>query len=147
MTKTDRKRSWYAENRERCKERARKWQEANPDRVRALRKEWEARNPDKLDRYANERRWRQLGLKQAKQELYNFLYAEQQGLCALCGDPPSRGKLVWDHSPMSGQPRGLLCHRCNIHVGWLERLLDDQRWAEQAHLYLDKWVPHDTAGS
>lgn len=45
--------------------------------------------------------------------------AEQEGRCAICGDPPTDGKrLHVDHCHTTGQPRGLLCTRCNPGLGY-----------------------------
>lgn len=65
---------------------------------------------------------------------YARLFAEQGGVCAICGGTPKRLKkdgtpyaLQADHDHRTGAVRGLLCHRCNralpnwIGVDWLER--------------------------
>lgn len=44
------------------------------------------------------------------------LYLVQGGRCAVCLEPLPR-RFVEDHDPATGQPRGLLCHRCNIAEG------------------------------
>jgi hypothetical protein len=137
--RAEQKRQWYYANREKSKERARAWRAANPDRHKALRKVWEERNPDAARAKNNESRWRKMGIKGAKQELYNDLHNQQKGLCAICGHPSSSRRLAWDHDHTTGQYRGLLCGSCNYRLGWLEKLLDEAKWFEQASSYLEKW--------
>jgi len=54
------------------------------------------------------------------------LLAQQNGLCAVCGEPPTdrntrahwNGKLCVDHDHDTGEVRGLLCNDCNLVVGY-----------------------------
>ena len=54
------------------------------------------------------------------------LISEQNGNCAICGQPPSsenvrshwNGKLCIDHDHDTGRIRGLLCNDCNLAVGY-----------------------------
>jgi hypothetical protein len=56
----------------------------------------------------------------------DFLIGEQDGNCAICGQPPSdgntrahwNGKLCVDHDHDTGKARGLLCNDCNLAVGY-----------------------------
>lgn len=62
-------------------------------------------------------------------EEYRFLYTSQGGVCAIChraetATTNSRGviaprPLSVDHDHDTGKVRGLLCHRCNIALGFL----------------------------
>jgi len=55
---------------------------------------------------------------------YERLLAQQGGRCAICGaDKPSakRQNFAVDHDHVTGQVRGLLCIRCNSHLGWFDR--------------------------
>lgn len=56
-------------------------------------------------------------------EEYDALLAKQGGVCAICGQPPKRGRafLDVDHCHSSNAIRGLLCSDCNLCVG----LMDD----------------------
>lgn len=65
---------------------------------------------------------------------------EQQGLCAICLQPPSgknRGhrKLYSDHCHRSGVVRGLLCNKCNLGLGMFR---DSPAVVEAALMYLRK---------
>jgi hypothetical protein len=56
-------------------------------------------------------------------EDYNRMLAEQNGLCAICGKPPSGKRnsrtihLAVDHDHISGHVRKLLCSHCNAGIG------------------------------
>lgn len=68
---------------------------------------------------------------------------EQGGLCAVCCQPetktdPRTGKvrrLSVDHNHRTGQPRQLLCLRCNQALGLVD---DDQQLLERMVAYLDR---------
>ena len=72
---------------------------------------------------------------------YDQLVAVQHGLCALCGVTPQVRRygtagqewtaLHVDHCHESGRVRGLLCHRCNSMLGWLEGLPQGITTAQQ----------------
>jgi len=52
------------------------------------------------------------------------LHKKQNGKCAICEDPiimfeSYRGGCV-DHCHTSGKVRGLVCHSCNVTVGYIE---------------------------
>ena len=44
---------------------------------------------------------------------YEWMLAEQGGVCAICGSPPKSRRLHVDHDHRTGAVRGLLCFRCN----------------------------------
>jgi hypothetical protein len=55
---------------------------------------------------------------------YNKILQKQNGVCAICGNPPNKGKLNIDHlhsgvNKRSGHIRGLLCRGCNTGIGCL----------------------------
>jgi hypothetical protein len=59
-------------------------------------------------------------------EDYERLFNHQGGLCAICGRSEKakiHGKiksLAVDHCHTTGKIRGLLCHRCNLGLGWFD---------------------------
>jgi len=58
---------------------------------------------------------------------------EQEGVCAICFDPPTVRPLSVDHDHKTGKARGLLCKRCNLGLGLF---LDSQSRLEAAADYL-----------
>lgn len=48
----------------------------------------------------------------------------QRGLCALCDDPLKQGgstNLNVDHCHVTGKVRGLVCHKCNMMLGFVDK--------------------------
>lgn len=97
-------------------------------------KEWRDARPhyDRKDRYKS------YGL---TIEQYNALFASQNGVCKICGNPPSGKKsketfLHVDHDHVTGQIRGLLCNKCNRGLG---QFLDKPELLRRAAKYLDEF--------
>jgi hypothetical protein len=53
-------------------------------------------------------------------EDYDAMFAAQNGLCAICNEPPKGRRFSVDHNHKTGRVRGLLCNPCNIAVGHFE---------------------------
>jgi hypothetical protein len=74
---------------------------------------------------------------------YDLLFAQQKGLCAVCGNPELRtfkGKpmrLSVDHDHVTGRIRALLCSECNTAFGLLhedpERIIKLLHYCETLH--------------
>jgi len=66
---------------------------------------------------------------------YQRLLSLQNGVCAICGAPPSgRFKyLAVDHNHLTGEVRGLLCNSCNRALGLLK---DDFSLLQAAVAYM-----------
>jgi hypothetical protein len=83
------------------------------------------------------------GITQAE---YDLMFFRQGGCCAICGeqriDVDHRTGKAWplfvDHNHTTGEVRELLCHRCNLLVGYVEA---DREHVKQVLKYLKK---HDT---
>lgn len=80
-------------------------------------------------------------------EDYDRMVAEQNGLCAICGEPETSAApntngavrvLSIDHDHVTGSVRGLLCHRCNVVLGLSN---EDPDRLEMAARYLRSWLP------
>ena len=68
--------------------------------------------------------------------LYKELVMKQGEACAVCGKLRTGKRLDIDHNHQTDQIRSLLCHRCNIMVGFIENYPDlIQPMVE----YLDFW--------
>jgi hypothetical protein len=83
----------------------------------------------KAENYSSERQRRstllyKYGITPAR---YNRLFAEQNGVCAICGQVESRinwqtkllDSLAVDHDHSTGDVRALLCHKCNASLGYM----------------------------
>lgn len=67
---------------------------------------------------------------------YDQMYEQQSGQCAICETekaPRGRDRLVVDHCHTTGKVRGLLCHKCNRGIGFLN---DDPSIVSMAVDYL-----------
>lgn len=55
-------------------------------------------------------------------EFYNEMLARQNGACAICeGQFASATTTHIDHCHGTGIVRGILCHKCNTGIGWMEK--------------------------
>jgi hypothetical protein len=117
-------------NRERQREYGRKYREANREKVNAIAKKCRRAKPEKYraikqkwrDNPANKLKTRELALlKKYNMTLANYdaLLNGQNGVCALCSQPPNGRPLAVDHCHETGRIRGLLCTRCNNAIGLL----------------------------
>jgi hypothetical protein len=116
------------------KQNVKKWCEANPDRVKRAKKKHHGKS------------WRRRKNNQMRTlygidvETYEKLFAEQNGLCAVCKKPETlkRGDVVvnlsLDHCHTTGKIRGLLCANCNNGMG---RFKDDPALLRAAAEYLE----------
>lgn len=92
---------------------------------------WRAANPEKNH---------EVGIRQygVDAEWYEQQHAVQKGLCAICGEPETQtrnGKvkrMAVDHDHETGEPRALLCCRCNQDLG----VLENAEWKVKAEAYL-----------
>ena len=70
-------------------------------------------------------------------EEYKILLKEQKSKCAICGSEETRRKgtenLAVDHDHETGKIRGLLCHKCNRGIGFLQ---DSTEVLKKAIIYL-----------
>lgn len=72
---------------------------------------------------------------------YDALYALQNGLCAICGEPETVARLgkqmclAVDHCHQNGHVRELLCRKCNTGLGSFK---DDPALLRTAIAYLEK---------
>jgi len=71
-------------------------------------------------------------------ELYNERFTSQGEVCAICKSPDAggRGAFHADHDHGLMQPRGVLCHNCNVALGNFQ---DNPEILKAAIEYLRKW--------
>jgi hypothetical protein len=60
--------------------------------------------------------WRKAG-HNLTEDQYWVLFKTQNGVCAVCGEPPNTKRLAVDHDHQTGEIRGLLCMHCNTALG------------------------------
>jgi Recombination endonuclease VII len=64
---------------------------------------------------------------------YHALLVKQNGVCAICEQPPNGKALRVDHCHKTKHVRGLLCHQCNFALG---HFMDNPQRAMRAAFYL-----------
>lgn len=129
--------SAYSKLPERRKQQLRKiqkrYRERHPEKVKERAKRWYWRDPD--DRRERVFRWT-YGMRFAD---YDALLQKQGGACAICGSAENKIKnktarpLRLDHDHSGNFPRGILCHRCNLGLGYFG---DDPKRLQCAATYL-----------
>jgi hypothetical protein len=73
---------------------------------------------------------------------YDALVDQQDGVRAICREPPVKGRgkrLVVDHDHQTGRIRGLLCALCNVAIGYLR---EDPQLFDRAKEYLIRHSDH-----
>ena len=99
------------------------------------------RKYDKTSHGALKRRDYQLFLRGSSLDLYNNLFVDQNGCCAICGIHQSKIKgrnraLDQDHDHLTKKARGLLCERHNRAIGMFGDSIELLRKAAD---YLEKY--------
>ncbi len=67
-----------------------------------------------------------------KEEIIDKL---QNGVCDLCREKKSFRQLVIDHNHDTGKYRGVICTKCNILVGFMEK---NKHILDQASEYINQ---------
>lgn len=148
------KRAEYLRNRDSYILRASQYQKDNRDKTNEKNLRWKKNNPDKVKARAKIDGLRRKGtvrgsisfrkhdLKRnygVNPEWWDSKFDEQGRVCGICGcseNNASNRRMHIDHSHITNQNRGILCHRCNTA---LERLESIPEWAAKAQLYLDRY--------
>ena len=66
---------------------------------------------------------------------YAIMLENQNGSCAICGDPQGARALAIDHDHATDEVRGLLCTKCNLGLGYFN---DSAQLLENARMYLSR---------
>lgn len=106
----------------------------DPKQKSKQRKQWpsQSREGRKLERHKYGLRVR-YGMSAGE---YQQRLVDQNGGCAICGQLPGKKRLSVDHNHITKQARGLLCQKCNNHVGFVENAPKLQ----EAQAYLASWA-------
>ena len=121
---SERKKRWAIEN----PEKVNKFQRNNPEKHREHVRNFRIRNPEKMAAYSRKQNY------DVTQGWFEGKLEEQNGKCAICFSV--FGKPSVDHNHKTNQPRGLLCHSCNVFLGFAHE--DIQRLASAIE-YLRKY--------
>lgn len=80
------------------------------------------------------REYKLLSRYELTQEKFNIIFEFQDRRCAICRTSiPSKRGWVIDHDHLTGEVRGILCHKCNLGIGLL---LDNINVVYKAYDYL-----------
>jgi nitrate/TMAO reductase-like tetraheme cytochrome c subunit len=105
----------------------------------AQNKEWKEKNHHRMQILMQRWSWKKSGITMTE-ELYQKLWKQQNGKCAICGFHQIlfKKRLAVDHNHKTGQVRGLLCGNCNNKV---VKVLEDYSYLiEPALRYLKFYV-------
>lgn len=112
---------YYQEHKEMYSQRVKdgyhkKYREENKDSIKKYNKE---RNITDKEEYRNYHLKRTYNI---TLEEYNTLFIKQNGCCAICGKHQNelKNKLSVDHNHTTKKVRGLLCHKCNVALGYAD---------------------------
>lgn len=123
------------ENRAKAIARACKWAKENKEKVNNRSKEHYHRNKKRrkeiMDKWLSKNKDRRKSISMLSNygitlDVYNMLFHEQLGCCAICECHQSELKraLHIDHCHKTGIIRGLICQHCNTAIGLLEENRD-----------------------
>ena len=109
----------------------RAWHKKNPDKVREQHRRRRAKHPEK-GRESNI--LKKYGLDRVQ---WDELFASQGNRCGLCPSADPGSKVGWhtDHDHTTGRVRGILCHHCNVGLGYFK---DDPAKLRAAIAYLER---------
>lgn len=68
-------------------------------------------------------------------ELFNLVLKQQENSCAICRDKFDNTDAHADHNHVTKQPRGILCRKCNLMIGFAR---DNPEILQNAIEYLAK---------
>lgn len=124
--------------RQRDRDRNKRWRINNPDKARAACRDYRANNLEKV-RAEQRKRSKRHALKYKygmTEEGFASLFTSQGNRCGVCEtDDPGRNGWCVDHCHDTKKVRGILCHPCNLVLGWVK---DDADILQRAIDYLNK---------
>jgi Recombination endonuclease VII len=126
------KRAWYAANRERISQEQKHRYATDPEyRGKIL-----SRSKTIFRAFDLKRRF---GI---SLEYYDQMSTRQHGICAICWKAPVAKALCLDHDHANELLRGLICHKCNLGLGYFR---DDPDVLRRAADYIEFWKAHHEA--
>jgi hypothetical protein len=109
------------DNPERVAATKKRWQDSHKEQVAEARSLWKEQHPE--EHLTCQRRSHLMRKYNMTIERYEQMEEAQGYVCAICGGPqnPKYKYFDIDHNHTTNVVRGLLCRRCNIVVGVLEK--------------------------
>ncbi len=126
---------WLDDNREKRKKAQSNWYLKYRTIITENKKKREKENPEKT-KIQRRKHYRKYILKKRygiTEDIFNQMVLKQQGKCAICDKDFKNSFPVVDHNHNTGKIRGILCHRCNLHLGYYEK---DKTFHNKANKYL-----------
>lgn len=93
-----------------------KWRKENPEKAKIIRAKWYHKNKVYHKEYHLKNEYN------VSLELYNKLVKNQDFKCLIC---KHESVLEVDHCHKTGKIRGLLCHQCNVGLGYFKDNIDN----------------------
>ena len=114
----------------------REWRKKNPEKHREAQNKWVEKNRSTHNKYHRKINYlRKYGV--SNEEIEELLVF-QKGICLCCGSSISlegRVTAYVDHCHSTGKVRGLICHSCNVALGFVK---DSRRTLENMIKYLER---------
>src|SRR5260370_22694006 len=103
---------------EKVQRRQKQWRMAHPKQCKIIMKRWMKNHPGrKQQQDAIRNRKRKYGI--SEQE-YQKLLKSQKSKCAICSSSLKIQQPALDHCHKTHKIRGILCHPCNLGIGFLK---------------------------
>lgn len=87
---------------------------------------WREKNPQKVEQQNQRRRDRGTAKEYALKSRYGLTVADREAMfvrqgsaCASCGSQSTKCKWVVDHCHATNKVRGVVCHTCNLALGYV----------------------------
>lgn len=123
----------YRKNLEKRKESNRKYRTSNIEACKKRQLNWKMRNPDYHKKWYEKNKFSVLQRKNNWPIYRSKLARSIRTTCAIC--ETHFVKPCSDHNHSTGQPRDLLCNKCNSGLAYVENVV----WKGKAEAYLSKW--------
>jgi hypothetical protein len=120
-------------NKEKIAASNKKYKEANKDKILNEAKRWRENNVNKIS--SSRRKSNYKKRYSITMDDYDKMFNEQEGVCYICHEPSLNQRLSVDHDHKTNKVRKLLCTRCNLLLGVVEKNLE---LIEQFKIYLNE---------
>ena len=112
-------RIWKEKNKEHCTEYKKQYRKDNLTHCKEYSKQYHQTPEGRKARIMSH--WRQAGVKNVTDEMYNNYIATTHCECCLKAFSSSRDRCL-DHDHETGEFRWVICHACNVHDNWKKKI-------------------------